>query len=62
MLPTAVAVIKCKSHSRTKDYVSAGNESADRAAKKVAGYRPTLLQTVSECNCDDPQEVTAERI
>lgn len=62
MLPTAVAVIKCKGHSRTNDYVSAGNESADRAAKVVAGYRPILQLNVSESECDDPQEVTTETI
>ncbi|XP_061677251.1 uncharacterized protein LOC133501470 [Syngnathoides biaculeatus] len=61
LLPTAVAVIKCKGHSRTNDFVSAGNESADQAAKK--GCRvPTNTPTNCESECENQQEVTVETV
>nr|XP_015798270.2 uncharacterized protein LOC107374635 [Nothobranchius furzeri] len=39
-LPAEVAVIKCKGHSQGSDFVSKGNQEADRAAKITAEYLP----------------------
>ncbi|XP_061619588.1 uncharacterized protein LOC133472567 isoform X2 [Phyllopteryx taeniolatus] len=41
MMPKAVAVLKCKGHTKKDDFVSAGNDAADKAAKAAAGYLPT---------------------
>ncbi|XP_074506348.1 uncharacterized protein LOC141776560 [Sebastes fasciatus] len=42
-LPQRVAVIKVKGHSQGTDLESIGNEAADAAAKKAAGYLPTMM-------------------
>ncbi|XP_029954398.1 uncharacterized protein LOC115393517 [Salarias fasciatus] len=40
LLPSKVAIVKCKGHSKSRDKVSQGNEEADRVAKRTAGYSP----------------------
>ncbi|XP_077411127.1 uncharacterized protein LOC144040636 [Vanacampus margaritifer] len=62
LLPKALAVIKCKGHSKNDDFVSVGNDSADRAAKYVAGYSPELQFMVSEGELGDRQEIIPETI
>ncbi|KAL6456704.1 hypothetical protein MHYP_G00352480 [Metynnis hypsauchen] len=36
--PSKVAIVKCKGHQKGDTLVSRGNEAADKAAKKAAGY------------------------
>ncbi|XP_077411131.1 uncharacterized protein LOC144040639 [Vanacampus margaritifer] len=62
LLPKKVAVIKCKGHSKKDDFVSVGNDFADRAAKYVAGYSPELQLVVSEGELGSRQEITPETI
>lgn len=38
LLPTEVAVVKCKGHTGGSDWISKGNEAADIAAMNAAGY------------------------
>lgn len=54
MLPTKVAVIKCKGHSRSQDRVSQGNDAADKTAKETAGYEP---QTQTQAVVTSEQEL-----
>ncbi|XP_076857447.1 protein NYNRIN-like [Brachyhypopomus gauderio] len=46
MLPTRVAIIKCKGHQKGNSLIERGNEAADAAAKKAAGYKIDGLQMV----------------
>ncbi|XP_061555335.1 uncharacterized protein K02A2.6-like [Phycodurus eques] len=62
MMAKAVAVLKCKGHTKKDDFVSAGNDAADKAAKAAAGYLPTLQLVVSETELKDRQEVTEETV
>lgn len=52
LLPSKVAIIKCRGHSKQQDDVSKGNDAADAAAKQTAGYIPTetgqMIQTVTD--------------
>ncbi|XP_056892028.1 uncharacterized protein LOC130527471 [Takifugu flavidus] len=41
MEPAEVAVVKCKGHSKENSLEGKGNEAADQAAKKAAGYKPS---------------------
>nr|XP_054592919.1 uncharacterized protein LOC129159744 [Nothobranchius furzeri] len=59
-LPAEVAVIKCKGHSQGSDFISKGNQEADRAAKITAEYLP-VYNLVVETDMQDqasPQEKT----
>ncbi|XP_064833110.1 uncharacterized protein LOC135547780 [Oncorhynchus masou masou] len=42
-LPAQVAIMKCKGHQQLKTRISAGNEAADKAAKKAGGYLPKQM-------------------
>ncbi|XP_062270837.1 uncharacterized protein LOC133976604 [Scomber scombrus] len=50
LLPTKVAVIKCKGHDNTNTPVAKGNDAADKAAKQAAGYE---VKTVMMCSDPD---------
>ncbi|XP_042265492.1 uncharacterized protein LOC121895974 [Thunnus maccoyii] len=54
MLPSQVAVIKCKGHDTSRSQVARGNAAADRAAKEAAGYtdRAMLVRTEDEERLD----------
>ncbi|XP_056889288.1 uncharacterized protein LOC130525994 [Takifugu flavidus] len=39
--PAEVAVVKCKGHSKENSLEGKGNEAADQAATKAAGYKPS---------------------
>jgi len=43
MLPKKLAIMKCKGHDAHKNRISAGNDAADRAAKKAGGYQPRQM-------------------
>ncbi|CAB1327504.1 unnamed protein product [Coregonus sp. 'balchen'] len=42
-LPAQVAIMKCKGHQHLKNRVNAGNNAADKAAKKAGGYLPRQM-------------------
>lgn len=37
-LPNSLAVVKCQGHGKDNDWVTWGNDTADQAAKRTAGY------------------------
>lgn len=43
LLPKEVAVVKCKGHDKSESLIARGNQAADEAAKKVAGYETCKL-------------------
>ncbi|KAL6480880.1 hypothetical protein MHYP_G00119130 [Metynnis hypsauchen] len=45
-LPKQVAIVKCKGHQKGNSLVERGNEAADKAAKKAAGYKEPSLQMI----------------
>lgn len=49
-LPAKVAVMKCKGHSKDQTYVDRGNNAADLAAKKAAGYQLSFEMVVQPEN------------
>ncbi|XP_076860681.1 uncharacterized protein LOC143513866 [Brachyhypopomus gauderio] len=51
LLPTRVAIIKCKGHQKGDNLISKGNAVADAAAKKAAGYSTGAHQMV--CRAED---------
>ncbi|XP_029385609.1 uncharacterized protein LOC115061440 [Echeneis naucrates] len=48
MLPQKVAVIKCKGHEKTHSPTKEGNDAADAAAKKAAGYVHNMIMLCSD--------------
>ncbi|XP_056913633.1 uncharacterized protein LOC130539351 [Takifugu flavidus] len=48
MEPAEVAVVKCKGHSKENSLEGRGNEAADQAAKKAAGYKPSYNLLLAE--------------
>lgn len=42
-LPAKVAIMKCKGHQQLNTRISAGNDAADKAAKKAGGYAPKQM-------------------
>uniref|UniRef100_A0A1A8G6N4 ribonuclease H n=1 Tax=Nothobranchius korthausae TaxID=1143690 RepID=A0A1A8G6N4_9TELE len=66
LLPAEVAMIKCKGHSQGSDFVSKGNQEADRAAKLTAGYLPIhnlVVETIDgEKNIDPRISLTKETL
>uniref|UniRef100_A0A8C6M250 ribonuclease H n=1 Tax=Nothobranchius furzeri TaxID=105023 RepID=A0A8C6M250_NOTFU len=66
LLPLEVAVVKCKGHSQGSDFVSQGNQEADKAAKRAAGYLPIYKIVVEvpphEKNQDPRIRVTTETL
>ncbi|XP_070411319.1 uncharacterized protein [Nothobranchius furzeri] len=65
-LPAEVAVIKCKGHSQGSDFISKGNQEADRAAKITAEYLPVynlVVETVTVEKSIDPRiSITKETL
>lgn len=60
LLPGKVAVIKCKGHDRSDSVIAKGNEAADQAAKKAAGYNVKLIMICAEDETEKDKEL--ERI
>lgn len=48
MKPAEVAVVKCRGHSKEETEEAKGNEAADLAAKKAAGYHPSYNMLQAE--------------
>ncbi|GCC44813.1 hypothetical protein chiPu_0029037, partial [Chiloscyllium punctatum] len=48
MKPAEVAVVKCRGHDKADTVVAKGNQEADSAAKKAAGYTPQYIMMQTE--------------
>ncbi|XP_049445650.1 protein NYNRIN-like [Epinephelus fuscoguttatus] len=53
MKPAQVAVIKCKGHDKAGTAIARGNEAADTAAKRKAGYSPQYIMLQTEKTVHD---------
>lgn len=53
MRPTQVAVVKCKGHDKAGTVVSRGNDAADVAAKRKAGYSQQYIMLQTEKTVHD---------
>ncbi|XP_069781339.1 protein NYNRIN-like isoform X1 [Narcine bancroftii] len=51
--PRALAVLKCKGHDRTDTMVARGNQEADMAAKRAAGYGPQFIMIQADRTAHD---------
>ncbi|XP_038577860.1 uncharacterized protein LOC119905168 [Micropterus salmoides] len=58
LLPTQIAVIKCKGHQNSTSPVAKGNDAADKAAKQAGGYNRQLICLQTE----NSPELTKEHI
>ncbi|KAJ0022350.1 hypothetical protein NQD34_009840 [Periophthalmus magnuspinnatus] len=47
-LPSRLAIMKCKAHTKGTDSISLGNQAADQAAKKAANYNPRNMLVCTE--------------
>ena len=60
LLPTRVAVIKCKGHDTSSAPTAKGNSAADKAAKQAAGYeeKSVMMCSESEFEPDSESDIT----
>lgn len=61
LLPRKVAIIKCKGHDESGTMVARGNQAADEAAKKAAGYVAGNMLMMSDTGRPSLEDLSIEQ-